>query len=327
MNLDEFAFFNQQLAAMLRTGIPLEGALAQLCASMRRGDLRRELDKVRADLANGIPLADTLKDRKLPDFYKQMLTIGAKSNDLPGVLTLVADFYQRSNLIWTRLKGLMVYPIIVLICSLALSVGMTAFVIRFLRIFVEDLFGVLRPLGQLPMWLLWAPPLLLSALVIAVLAAWAIPNLRQQLRWRVPAFREANLARIASTVAIMLRSGCTFADAVGLVRQIEEPSVATDELRNWQDKLSDGTSSFSDVAAGGRVFPGLFVWLVANAPEDLAQGFQRASEVYQTRANFRVEMMLYAALPIAILILGGLICGQLYSLWFIMSHILNSLTG
>ena len=31
MNLDEFAFVNQQLAAMLRDGIPLEGALRQLC--------------------------------------------------------------------------------------------------------------------------------------------------------------------------------------------------------------------------------------------------------------------------------------------------------
>ena len=31
MKLDEFAFFNQQLAAMLRDGIPLEGALQRLC--------------------------------------------------------------------------------------------------------------------------------------------------------------------------------------------------------------------------------------------------------------------------------------------------------
>jgi type II secretory pathway component PulF len=37
MNYDEFAFFNQQLAAMLREGIPLEGALKQLCAGMRGG--------------------------------------------------------------------------------------------------------------------------------------------------------------------------------------------------------------------------------------------------------------------------------------------------
>jgi len=32
-----FAFFNQQLAAMLRDGIPLEGALRRLCQEMRAG--------------------------------------------------------------------------------------------------------------------------------------------------------------------------------------------------------------------------------------------------------------------------------------------------
>jgi len=34
------AFFNQQLAAMLRDGIPLEGALRRLCQEMKAGSLR-----------------------------------------------------------------------------------------------------------------------------------------------------------------------------------------------------------------------------------------------------------------------------------------------
>src|SRR5438045_9572353 len=50
MNYDEFAFFNQQLAAMLREGIPLEGALKQLCQGMRAGPLRVEIDLLEADL-------------------------------------------------------------------------------------------------------------------------------------------------------------------------------------------------------------------------------------------------------------------------------------
>ena len=55
MNYDEFAFFNQQLAAMLREGIPLEGALKQLCAGMRSGPLRAEIQALEADLARGTP--------------------------------------------------------------------------------------------------------------------------------------------------------------------------------------------------------------------------------------------------------------------------------
>ena len=52
MKWDEFAFVNQQLAGMLKTGIPLEGALRRLCETMRHGRWRTELELLQADLAN-----------------------------------------------------------------------------------------------------------------------------------------------------------------------------------------------------------------------------------------------------------------------------------
>src|SRR5581483_2982443 len=115
MKYDEFAFLNQQLAAMLRDGIPLEGALRQLSANMGRGALRTELELLEADLKKGTPLNDALKARKLPEFYVQMVRIGAQSNDLPGMLLMLANYYQRVDSTWTRLKGLMVYPLLVLV--------------------------------------------------------------------------------------------------------------------------------------------------------------------------------------------------------------------
>src|SRR6267154_4045572 len=103
MKAEELAFVNQQLAEMLRSGIPLEGALRQLCADMQQGELRQELELLVADLTTGIPLTQALATRKLPAFYVQMLNVGVASNDLPGVLTLVADYYERANSVWTRL--------------------------------------------------------------------------------------------------------------------------------------------------------------------------------------------------------------------------------
>jgi hypothetical protein len=47
--------------------------------------------------------------------------LARKSNDLPGVLTLLADRYQRRHSLVTRLKGLMVYPMIVLCSAFLLS--------------------------------------------------------------------------------------------------------------------------------------------------------------------------------------------------------------
>jgi type IV pilus assembly protein PilC len=121
MKYDEFAFFNQQLAAMLRDGIPLEGALHRLCEEMRRGKLRDELQALEVDLARGTPIADALKTRQLPELYKRMVLVGVKSGDLPGALTMLADYFHRQNNLWTRMKGLMVYPLVVLLVAFLLS--------------------------------------------------------------------------------------------------------------------------------------------------------------------------------------------------------------
>src|ERR1041385_631721 len=50
-----------------------------------------------------------------------MLEVGVQSNNLPAVLTLLADHYHRRHTTWTRLKGLLVYPLIVLVAAFVLS--------------------------------------------------------------------------------------------------------------------------------------------------------------------------------------------------------------
>src|SRR5262245_28395004 len=121
MNYDEFAFFNRQLAAMLQQGVPLEGAIKQLCADMRGGALKQELESLQENLAKGVSLKEAIAARKLPDFYKKIVTVGVKANDLPGTLTLLADYYHGANVLWLRLKGLLVYPLIVIFVSLVLT--------------------------------------------------------------------------------------------------------------------------------------------------------------------------------------------------------------
>src|ERR1700739_1406109 len=121
MKNDEFAFFNQQLAAMLRDGIPLEGALKRLCEEMHAGKLRDELLALETDLARGTPMADALKARQFPELYKRMVLVGIKSGDLPGALTMLADYFQRQNDIWTRLRSMMTYPLIVMFAAFLIS--------------------------------------------------------------------------------------------------------------------------------------------------------------------------------------------------------------
>jgi type II secretory pathway component PulF len=308
MNYDEFAFFNQQLAAMLREGLPLEGAVKELSAGMRQGALRRELEALEADLVKGTPLKEALARRQLPEFYRGMVQIGVRGNDLPGVLTLVADHYRRANTLWARFKGLMTYPLLVILVALGLTLLVSLAFGRSVRIFV-GIFGEFGngPTSLLP-WL-WVPPILLGILAVAGLLGISVPSWRNRLRWRLPAFREASLAQLASAMALMLKNGTTLAEALLLAESLESNTPAGPALSQWRSEVEAGRGKPAQWSVRGP-FPPLFLWLVQKGGEDPAAGFEKAAEIYQGRATYRLELALYGALPISVLLLGIMVLTQ-----------------
>src|SRR5207244_4136250 len=151
-----------------------------------------------------------------------MVEIGARSNDLPGVLTLLADYYHRANALWTRLKGLMVYPLIVVVVSLGLTLLLS---LTFSR-FMPNLFDQLAPVSTLAVASMWMPPVFLGLAALLGVGAISIPAWRASLRWRLPAFREASLAQLASAITLMLRNGATLAEALAMAEKLEAATPA-----------------------------------------------------------------------------------------------------
>jgi type IV pilus assembly protein PilC len=326
MKYDEFAFLNQQLAAMVRDGIPLESALRRLCAEMRKGPLRTELEKLEADLAKGTPLREAVRARQLPELYRQMLEVGAQSNDLPGVLTMLADHYQRRHVVWTRLKGLMVYPAIVLIGAFLLSCFLSVMLRTLIFSTLESPSFLVERMGRPNIVLaLWLPPLVLGLALAGLGVALASGKARRALRWRVPAFKEASLAQIASALSVMLKSGVPLDKALGLVEQLERGTPAEAELAQWRQRLAAGQGKAAEMMAGGKVFPPLFAWTVSQAGENLTAGFQRAAETYQGRATYRTELLLYSALPCSVLALGVTIIWEIQPVISVFASFMNAI--
>lgn len=327
MNYDEFGFFNQQLAGMLRSGIPLEGALKQLCATMHQGALRAELEQLGADLGKGVPLREALPRRKLPELYARMVEVGAGGNDLPGMLSLLADYYRRRHSLWTRLKGLMVYPAMVLGAALGLAVLFIGIYSAIVRNAWQDLFGDSGRLAPGIPALLWLPVVWLVVGAVLLALALGVPALREWLRWRLPGFKESSLCQFAAAMKVLLAGGSQFQQALGLMQGLEPGRAVSAELKRWQERLAAGRGKFSEFASGGRFFPGLFLWLVGQSGEDLAAGFARAAELYYERARHKMDMLLYAALPVAVMVLGGMIFCQVFCMLQCILSPLKALTG
>ena len=282
--------------------------------------MRAEIQQLEADLARGTPLKEALARRALPDLYRQMVEIGARSNDLPGVLTLLADHYHRANALWTRLKGLMVYPLMVILVSLGLTLLVSLNFSRFMTQFFEQF---APPAAHLTIPTMWMPPIVLALVALLGLAAVCIPSWRARLRWRLPAFREASLAQLASAMALMLKNGTTLPEALALAEALESGTPAAKALARWRQLVEAGQGKPAEWTGDSRPFPPLFLWLVQKGGEDVAAGFQKAAEIYQARASYRIEMALYGALPVSILLLGQMVLWQAIPLMRSMTWMMN----
>ena len=327
MKLDEFAFLNQQLAGMLRAGIPLEGSLRELSATMRRGDLRSEIEALERDLAAGVSLSEAVDRRNLPELYKRLTQAGVNGGDLPGVLILLADYYNKLAGIAARLRGLSVYPFIVLVAA----IGVSCLIIGIYRTLLATVFADYTSLMKTPQLMdspaIWLPGFVLVALAGLWLLVVLVPRLRNWARWKIPGFREAALSQTAGAAALLLRSGATLQGALGLLQKAEEHSPAGREMARWLDLHQQGMANWTSFTAESKVFPPLFRWIVAQGGDDLATGFQRASEIYQARSANKIDVLLYAALPMAVMFVAGVIVGQMYPVIKTLKSVLDTLAG
>jgi type II secretory pathway component PulF len=312
MKPDELAFANEQLAGMLKSGLPLEGSLRELTASMKSGSLRTELEALEKDLAKGTELPEALDKRDLPPLYIRMLKVGVKGGNLPEVLQCMADHYGRESTLWIRLKSLMIYPLLVLVVAIAFAFGVDWIGEEIWKIvsgtWPRDMPDPRRE--GLTGLLLWVPRIFLVLFALGALAVWALPGWRHNLRWQLPAFHEAALSQVAASVAMLLRSGCPLDEALGLVRELEGNSPGGIELGEWSDRLARGQGKPNEFAKGGVAFPSLFTWILKSGDEDLAAGFERAAEIYHTRAMNRADISLCYFWPLSILTIGYVVGSQ-----------------
>lgn len=327
MKPDELAFANEQLAGMLKSGLPLEGSLRELTASMKSGSLRTELEALEKDLVKGTELPKALDKRDLPPLYVRMLKVGVKGGNLPEVLQCMADHYRRESTLWIRLKSLMVYPLLVLVVTIAFAfwfdwVGEEIWKIVY-GTWPRDMPDPRRE--GLTGLLLWVPRIFLALFALVALAVWALPGLRHNLRWQLPAFHEAALSQVAASVAMLLRSGCPLDEVFGLVRELEGNSPGGIELGEWSDRLARGQGKPDEFARGGLAFPPLFVWVLNSEGEDLAEGFERAAEIYHTRAMNRADISLCYFWPLSILTMGCLVGSQVIVSFLPLKRMMDSL--
>ena len=311
MNTEELAFVNRQLAGMLKSGIPLEAGLKKMTESMSSGRLKDQLAQLGSRLEKGQSVEQAVEGLDLPDTYKRLLALGQESQSMPKVLSCVADYYERIGTLVTRLRGLAIYPMLILVCGLLVA-GLMAFLISMLKKDVAILteehggqsmlseFFVSSWSSIFPMGV-FAVGLLFYAIVLRS------QKMRRYFSWKIPMLRDAALAQYAGLAEALLTSGARLPEVIGMVRKLESGSAMETDLAQIEQNLAEGHAGYDSASRGCRTIPDFFNWIVAQSGEDITAGFGHARTIYTSRAESKMQAFLYCFLPVNILLVGLLL--------------------
>lgn len=330
MNTDELAFVNRQLAGMLKAGIPMESGLKKITESMTDSKLKAQLNQLGSRLEKGQLVDKAVVDLDLPETYKRLLALGQASQSMPKVLICVADYYERIGTLATRLRGLAVYPMLILICGIIVS-GLMAYLSVVLK---NDLVSITlseETRGGSPQWFSIYGSVWFSVFPMFVFAAGLgvysfilrSQKMRKYFSWKIPMLRDAALAQYASLTEVLLSSGAPLPEVMKMVSKLENGSEMEADLKKIEQRLSEGQASYEAASRGCKTIPGFFNWIVSQGGEDVATGFSHARSIYSGRAENKIQAFLHCFLPINILLIGILLLGFCLPHLAILTDLLN----
>ena len=149
----QLTMFTRQLSTLQDAGLPLLRSLQILESQSKPGGLKNTLITVCEEVEGGTSLSDSFA--KCPKTFDRLYVKMVAAGEIGGVLDIIlqrlAEFMEKSERLKRRIKGAMVYPIVVIAVAILIMVFIMVFIIpKFEEIFTD--FGVALP--ALTMWLI-----------------------------------------------------------------------------------------------------------------------------------------------------------------------------
>src|SRR5881398_3450891 len=127
---NDFLLFNQQLAALLRAGIPILQAITMLRKRAASARLRAVLGDVEEQIRGGAALSQAFASQGsiFPRIYTASILAGERSGALDEVLLRYVTYMRRNVALRRKIRGALAYPLFLLFAS--------ACMVTFLAIYV-----------------------------------------------------------------------------------------------------------------------------------------------------------------------------------------------
>ena len=340
----QLTIFTRQLATLIDSGVQILRALQILQKQDSHYGMRRMIADVSSTVEGGGTFAEALSHHpKVFDrLYINMVKAGEVGGVLPVTLNRLAEFAEKAERIKARVKGAMVYPIVVLIMALGIMVFLMLIIIpKFTEIFNDLMAG-----KQLPA---------LTRMVVAIsngfidhylyvggaLAAVIVGfNLfgrtsfgryqLDKLKLNAPVFgnltSKASISRFSRTFGTLLSSGVQILQALNIVKETAGNEVMARAVQRIHDSVKEGESVATPVEAS-RVFPNVVVSMINVGEETgrLPEMLTKIADNYDTEVDAAVDGLTSLIEPLLLVFLAVVVGTIVIAMFLPLISIISNL--
>ncbi|MHB1291204.1 MAG: type II secretion system F family protein [Sulfuricella sp.] len=326
----DIAVFTQEIATLLRAGLPLDRSLGILINLSANPQVLQLLTQVRNDVRGGAALSAAMEAQTgvFSRFYLNMIRAGEAGGALDVVLQRLSEFMERSKELKETVKSALIYPaILVGVAVLSVAVLLVWVVPQFTQMFEES--GKALPLptqiviaaGDTVQHYWWA--LILGAIGIYSWFSRQLQQAETRYKWdkrflALPLVGDLvaklEVTRFARTLGTLIGNGVTLLTALSIAKETLSNTVMSEGLGTVATQLKEGQGLGKPLMETG-LFPKLAVHMVMVGEETgkLQEMLIRVADIYDREVQNAVKRMLALMEPVLILGLGLVIGGIIMS--------------
>ena len=328
----DLVIFTRQFATMIDAGLPLVQCLDILASQLDNLAFREVLTRVKVKVESGSTLADSLSDhpKVFDTLYTQLVAAGEIGGILDTILNRLAAYIEKNEKLKSKVKGAMVYPSIVLIVAVGVTIVLLLFVTPTFEKMFKDFGGAMPAPTQIVIDLskfLQQYFLLMVGVTIGVailFTTWK-NTVKGREAWdrftiRTPVFgpliRKVAVARFTRTLGTMISSGVPILDALEVVAKTAGHTVVEKAIRYTKEKISEGKTIVQPLSET-NVFPAMVVQMigVGEATGAMDQMLTKIADFYDDEVDAAVAALTSLIEPVMMVFLGGVVGGFLIAMY------------
>jgi|HubBroStandDraft_6_1064221.scaffolds.fasta_scaffold66794_3 type II secretory pathway component PulF len=342
ISLEDLIALNEEIAALVRAGIPLEVGLGYSRDTPR--NLRAITERLRLEMERGSSLPDALRGcgAELPPSYLALVEAGIKSNRLSDALVSAAAFARTLLEMQRSLRTSLVYPTLVLCVAYGFFLVMLSDLVPRMIIMLteahrtpDSLVHGLQFLSQTIVY--WGPAI--PAIAVAV-AIWAglIPGGSQRpavmldrlrfVPWLRRIVNDVQSSSFCHLLALLVERNVPLPEALEVSGSASADPLLERECRQIAAELRRG-QPLTQALQSSRRLPAFTRWMLTAGQTQgaLPSVMATLGDVYRLRARSRIELFrMSAPLLLTLLLGGGAVAAYAFLVFVPMRNLLIDLT-